>query len=193
MRHSPAASGEPDTTAASKNRRTARKVLERFKKYFSHSWGRRMRERSFWVLASFRLGHRFFKHAPSPKPRQKLKNPRSERPHYFLNRSNSPLKNSRPVRRSPPVRRSLGEGGGEGGCPRCEGFGSAARRDERAYPQRSVSEEQRRRRAKDPQPPAAGQLGLNVCFDPVLLFERGCRALIASRPKLASAWVARVF
>ncbi|HEY3761491.1 MAG TPA: hypothetical protein VGN23_07065 [Verrucomicrobiae bacterium] len=31
--------------------------------------------------------YRVFKHAPSPKPRQNLKNPRSERPHYFLKRS----------------------------------------------------------------------------------------------------------
>src|SRR5215469_13708922 len=47
------------------------------------------RKRSFWVLASFQLSHRVFKHAPSLKPRQKPKNPRSERPHYLLKRSSS--------------------------------------------------------------------------------------------------------
>src|SRR6185437_21585 len=30
-------------------------------------------QRSFWFLASFRLSHRVFKPAPSPKPRQKSK------------------------------------------------------------------------------------------------------------------------
>ncbi|HEX3623988.1 MAG TPA: hypothetical protein VH280_01035, partial [Verrucomicrobiae bacterium] len=39
----------------------------------------------FWRRFSF--SHRVFKHAPSLKPRQNTKNPRSERPHYFLKRS----------------------------------------------------------------------------------------------------------
>jgi len=49
-----------------------RGVLERFKKYCSHSVEIR-EKRSFWVLASFRLSYRVFKPAPSPKPRQNPK------------------------------------------------------------------------------------------------------------------------
>jgi hypothetical protein len=60
--------------------------LERFKKYCSHSVEKE-EKRSFWVLASFRLSYRVFKHAPSPKPRQNTENPRSKWPHYFLKRS----------------------------------------------------------------------------------------------------------
>jgi hypothetical protein len=43
-------------------------------------------------LASFQLSHRIFKHAPSLKPRQNTKNPRSERLHYFLKRSNKEIR-----------------------------------------------------------------------------------------------------
>src|SRR5580700_11366534 len=62
------------------------KPLERFKKYCSHS-AKGIRERSFWVFASFRLSHRPLRACSFAKASPKPKNPRSEWPHYFLKRS----------------------------------------------------------------------------------------------------------
>ena len=59
---------------------------ERFKKYCSRS-GNKKKERSFWVLASFRLRHRPPRACSADKASPEPKNPRSERPHYFLKRS----------------------------------------------------------------------------------------------------------
>src|SRR5580704_2154942 len=68
--------------------------LERFKKYCSHSEKKKW-QAVFLVFGVVSAQSQGFQHAPSPKPRQKTKNPRSERPHYFLKRSNK----SNPARR----------------------------------------------------------------------------------------------
>ena len=49
-------------------------------------------ERFFWILASFRLSYRPLRACSFAKASPKPKNPRSDRPHYFLKRSNSDFK-----------------------------------------------------------------------------------------------------
>ena len=55
---------------------------------------------------------------------------------------------------------------------RCEGFGAAARREEREYPHGSLTDEQRSGGDKDPQP--AGQVS-GGCLAALLLSHRGWR------------------
>src|SRR5436190_744539 len=57
--------------------------LEQFKKYCSR------RDRFFSFLASFRLSHRPLRACSIAKASPEPKNPRFQRPHYFLKCSNS--------------------------------------------------------------------------------------------------------
>ena len=78
--------GDRDGSAGASPYQNACTRIERFKKYCSRS-GHGIRERSFWVVASFRLSHRPLRACSLTKASPKPKNPRSERPHYFLRRS----------------------------------------------------------------------------------------------------------
>jgi hypothetical protein len=76
--------------------------------------------------------------------------------------------------------------------PRCCRFSACQRREESAYPQRSATDEQRRRGEKAAQPEGRGRLGLSggvARFSQVLVDMLVARALPSSPRRPRATWL----